>query len=225
MQPIRRLVAAGAALLVAPFVTAISLAAPAQAAVTPLAAPHAAAASSPGASVPFTEYLAATQGATNATVLPVDYNLGTLQSEATGRQAVELIGQGQYVSFTLTSAANAVDFHYSIPDSLNGGGITEPLDLYVGSTLTTALPLSSQYAWLYGTQATVTNTPGVGEADTLVPHDFFDDVRYQFSSTLRPARSSSCRWTPGTTRPGTRSTRRTSTTWRRRPRSPRTRST
>ena len=179
MQPIRRLVAAGAALLVAPFVTAISLAVPAQAATV-----HAASAATAGASVPFTEYLAATQAATNGTVLPVDYNLGTLQSEATGRQAVELIGQGQYVSFTLTTAANAVDFHYSIPDSLNGGGITEPLDLYVGSTLTKALSLSSQYAWLYGTQATVTNTPGVGEADTLVPHDFFDDVRYQFSSTL-----------------------------------------
>jgi hypothetical protein len=176
-------VAAGAALLVAPFVTAISLATPAQALTAPAATVHAAAASA-GASVPFTEYLAATQGSTNGTVLPVDYNLGTLQSEATGRQAVELIGQGQYVSFTLTTAANAVDFHYSIPDSLSGGGITEPLDLYVGNTLTTALSLSSQYAWLYGTQATVTNTPGVGEADTLVPHDFFDDVRYQFSSTL-----------------------------------------
>jgi hypothetical protein len=185
MQPIRRLVAAGAALLVAPFVTAISLAAPAQALTTPAAPVHAAAAAaSAGATVPFTEYLAATQGATNGTVLPVDYNLGTLQSEATGRQAVELIGQGQYVSFTLTTAANAVDFHYSIPDSLSGGGLTEPLDLYVGNTLTKTLSLTSQYAWLYGSQATVTNTPTVGEADTMVPHDFFADVRYQFSSTL-----------------------------------------
>ena len=86
MQPIRRLVAAGAALLVAPFVTAIGLAAPAQA----LATHPAASAATAGASVPFTEYLAATQGATNGTVLPVDYNLGTLQSEATGRQAVEI---------------------------------------------------------------------------------------------------------------------------------------
>jgi hypothetical protein len=172
MQSIRRLVAVSAALLVAPFVTAVSLAGPAHAA------------SSPGASVPFTEYLAATQGATNGTVLPVDYNLGSLQSEATGRQAVELIGQGQYVSFTLTTAANAVDFHYSIPDSLSGGGITQPLDLYVGNTLTKSLSLTSQYSWLYGSQATVTNTPGVGEADTLVPHDFFADARYQFSSTL-----------------------------------------
>ena len=184
MQPIRRLVAAGAALLVAPFVTAIGLAAPAQAVATAHPAASAASPATAGATVPFTEYLAATQGATNGTVLPVDYNLGTLQSEATGRQAVELIGQGQYVSFTLTTAANAVDFHYSIPDSLSGGGITEPLDLYVGGTLTKTLPLTSQYSWLYGSQATGTNTPTVGEADTMVPHDFFADVRYQFSSTL-----------------------------------------
>jgi hypothetical protein len=174
MQSLKRLAALTAALLVAPFAGAAIIAAPAHAASTP------------GASVPFTEYLAATSSGvtTNGTVLPVDYDLGTLQSEATGRQAVELIGQGQYVSFTLSAPANAVDFHYSIPDSLSGGGITEPLDLYVGGTLTTALSLTSQYSWLYGTQATVTNTPSVGEADTMVPHDFFDDVRYQFSSTL-----------------------------------------
>ena len=174
MQSLKRLAALTAALLVAPFAGAAIIAAPAHAATTP------------GASVPFTEYLAATSSgvATNGTVLPVDYDLGTLQSEATGRQAVELIGQGQYISFTLSTAANAVDFHYSIPDSLGGGGITEPLDMYVGNTLTTALSLTSQYSWLYGSQATVTNTPTVGEADTMVPHDFFDDVRYQFSSTL-----------------------------------------
>jgi Pectate lyase superfamily protein/F5/8 type C domain len=153
-----------------------------------LAAPGAVqAASSPGASTPFTEYLAATQGTTNATVLPVDYQYGSLQAEATGRQAVELTGQGQYVSFTLTAAANAVDFHYAIPDSPSGGGLTAPLDLYVNGTLSTALSLTSDYSWLYGNYP-YSNTPIVGEPDgsggTQVPHDFYDDVRYHFSSTL-----------------------------------------
>ena len=186
MQPKRRLVATSAALLVAPFVTAISLAAPAHAVTAPAAVtPRAAAASSPGATVPFTEYLAATSSnaSTNGTVLPPNYNFGTLQSEATGRQAVELVGQGQYVSFTLTTSANAVDFHYALPDSPAGGGITAPLDMYVNGTLTTALSMTSQDSWLYGPY-TFTSTPSVGEADTDVPHDFFDDVRYQFPSTL-----------------------------------------
>ena len=184
MQTIRRLAAAGTALLVAPLVTAITLAAPAHAAA-PHAFPEAGTAAAAGAPVPFTEYLAATDAnaSTNGTVLPANYNFGTLQSEATGRQAVELVGQGQYVSFTLTSAANAVDFHYALPDSTNGGGITAPLDMYVGGTLATALSLTSTDSWLYGPY-TFTSTPSVGEADTDVPHDFFNDVRYQFSSTL-----------------------------------------
>ena len=148
----------------------------------------ASAASSPGASTPFTEYLAATQGTTNGTVLPVDYQYGSLQAEATGRQAVELTGQGQYVSFTLTSSANAVDFRYAIPDSASGGGLTEPLDLYANGTLSTALSLTSQYSWLYGAYP-YSNTPSVGvpgggNTGTEVPHDFYNDVRYQFPSTL-----------------------------------------
>jgi hypothetical protein len=164
----------------------IAAAALAACGLTALAGP-ARAASAPGAPVPFTEYLAATQGTTNGTVLPVDYQYGSLQAEATGRQAVELIGSGQYLSFTLTAAANAVDFHYAIPDSSGGGGQTQPLDLYVDNTLTTALSLTSDYSWLYGGYPW-SNTPSVGEpggtGGTEVPHDFYNDVRYQFGSTL-----------------------------------------
>jgi hypothetical protein len=145
------------------------------------AAPRAEAAA-PGAPVPFTEYNAVS-AATNGTILAPDYYFGSLASEATGRQAVQLIGQGQYVAFTLTAPANAVDFHYAIPDSLSGGGITDPLDLYVNNTLTTSLSLTSDDSWLYGPY-TFTSTPSVGEADTDVPHDFYNDVRYMFGSTL-----------------------------------------
>jgi hypothetical protein len=160
---------------------AVALATPLLAAVTATAR----AASGPGAPVPFTEYAAATSSsvATNGTVLAPDYQYGTLQSEATGRQAVELIGQGQYVSFTLTASANAVDFHYAIPDSADGTGLTEPLDLYVNGTLTTALSLTSKYSWLYGAYP-FTNTPSVGQPNGEVPHDFYNDVRYKFASTL-----------------------------------------
>ena len=145
------------------------------------------AATAPGAAVPFTEYLAATQAATTGTVLPVDYQFGSLQAEATGRQAVQLTGQGQYVSFTLTAAANAVDLHYAIPDAPGGGGLTAPLDLYVNGSLTTALSLTSAYSDLYG-EYPYSNTPSVGEpggtSGSQVPHDFYNDTRYQFSSTL-----------------------------------------
>jgi F5/8 type C domain/Abnormal spindle-like microcephaly-assoc'd, ASPM-SPD-2-Hydin len=172
-SPLRFLAEVTAAVLAVPLLAVVASAAPAHAASTP------------GAPVAFTEYNAATSSnvATNGTVLAPDYDFGTIQSEATGRQAVELVGQGKYVSFTLTTAANAVDFHYAIPDSLAGGGITAPLDLYVGNTLTTPLSMTSDYSYLYGPY-TFTNTPSVGEADTDVPHDFYNDVRYKFSSTL-----------------------------------------
>ena len=136
-----------------------------------------------GASTPFTEYNAATQGTTNGTVLAPDYQYGSLQAEATGRQAVQLVGQGKYVSFKLTKAANAVDFHYAIPDSLEGGGITAPLDLYVNGKLSTALSLTSEFSWLYGTYP-YTNTPFVSQPDGEVPHGYYNDVRYQFPDTL-----------------------------------------
>ncbi|QMU70934.1 discoidin domain-containing protein [Streptacidiphilus sp. P02-A3a] len=148
-----------------------------------LPATSAAAATTPGATVPFTEYLAQ-DAATNGTVLAPDYTVGTLASEATGRQAVQLIGQGKYVTFTLTAPANAVDFHYSIPDSVSGGGITAPLSLYVNGTYNQALSLTSQYSWEYGTQATETNTPTIGALGVSTGHDFYNDVRAMFSSTL-----------------------------------------
>ncbi|MDI5967081.1 choice-of-anchor D domain-containing protein [Streptantibioticus silvisoli] len=148
-----------------------------------LPAGQAAAATVPGASVPFTEYLAAS-ASTNGSVLAPDYTYGSLASEATGRQAVQLVGQGKYVQFTLTAPANAVDFHYAIPDSLDGTGLTAPLSLYVNGTKTQDLQLTSQDSWLYGAY-TFTNNPGdVGDPQSAVPHDFYNDVRTMFPSVL-----------------------------------------
>ena len=45
----------------------------------------------------------------------------TLPAEASGRKAVKLT-PGQYVEFTLPSAANAITVRYSIPDAPTGGG-------------------------------------------------------------------------------------------------------
>lgn len=138
-----------------------------------------------GAALPFTELNAATSPGTqtNGVRLGPDYQYGSLAAEATGRRAVQLSGKGQYVSFRLTRAANAVDFHYAVPDALRGGGITAPLDLYVNGRHATTLQLTSQFSWLYGTYP-FTNTPFTGQPDGQVPHDFYNDVRYSFGRTL-----------------------------------------
>jgi Pectate lyase superfamily protein/F5/8 type C domain len=183
---LRATAAIAAALLATPFAAAAPAFAGAAPAVPSTTAGSAAQlAQTAGASVPFTEYNAATSRSahTNGTVLAQDFQYGSLQAEATGRQAVQLTGPGKYVSFTLTAPANAVDFHYSIPDALAGGGINAPLDLYVDNSLTTALPLTSEFSWLYGNYP-YTNTPFVSQPDGEVPHDFYNDVRYQFAKTL-----------------------------------------
>ncbi len=115
-----------------------------------------------GADVAFLE-----QEAENAThtgsVIGPDRTAYTLPAEASGRTAVRLT-PGQYVEFTLPAKANALTVRYSIPDAPNGGGITAPLGVRVGSDSRT-MTLTSQYSWLYN-QYPFSNDPN---ADLLHP--------------------------------------------------------
>ena len=130
-----------------------------------------------GATLPYVEY-EAESAATTGTVIGPDRTYLTMASEASGRKAVKLSAQGQYVEFTLTQAANAIDLRYSIPDSSDGTGLTTPLSLYVNGTYSKALTLTSKYSWLYGGYP-YDNTPGDGSA-----HHFFDETHVLLGSTL-----------------------------------------
>jgi Pectate lyase superfamily protein/F5/8 type C domain len=130
-----------------------------------------------GAAVPFTEY-SAVGAASNGTVIGPSDNLYTLPAEAVERTAVTLSGAGQYVDFTLTQPANAVDLRYSIPDSADGTGLTTPLHVYVNGQQRPDLTLSSVYDWFYGSYP-FTNDP----AD-LGGHHMYDDVRTLLGRTL-----------------------------------------
>ncbi|MEU5942816.1 glycosyl hydrolase family 28-related protein [Micromonospora sp. NPDC047548] len=112
-----------------------------------------------GASVGFVEQ-EAEYAATNGTVIGPDRSAYTLPAEASGRRAVKLTA-GQYVEFTLPSAANAITVRYSIPDAPGGGGITSPLDVSVNRGPKRTMALTSQYAWLYN-QYPFTNDPTAG---------------------------------------------------------------
>ncbi|GIF10005.1 discoidin domain-containing protein [Actinoplanes teichomyceticus] len=124
-----------------------------------------------GATVPFTE-IEAEAAATNGTSTGTDRTYGTLSSEASGREAVTLDAAGEYVEFTLTKPANAVTFRYSVPD-----GRTASLDLRTGATLIATVPVTSRYAWYYGSYP-FTNNPGDGR-----PHHFYDETRAMFGTT------------------------------------------
>jgi hypothetical protein len=121
-----------------------------------------------GASVPFTEY-EAENAATNGTIIGPDFTQGALATEASGREAVQLSAQGQYVQFTLTQPANAFDVHYAVPQGSSG-----TLSVYVnGTKLSQELSLTSAYSYITTSDITGSMT-----------HKFYDDARMMFGQTL-----------------------------------------
>ncbi len=137
-----------------------------------------------GAPAPFIEYRAGGAGVrTNGHLLGPNFNFGTVAAEATGRRAVLLAGRGRYVSFTLTAPANGMTLHYAIPDAPAGGGLTEPLSLYINDRFVTSLRLTSKYSWLYGPYS-FRKQPALGMPGFNPPHDFYNDARYLFPALL-----------------------------------------
>jgi hypothetical protein len=137
---------------------------------------------SPGANVPWTTYDYVAGNMTNgggATIIGPPAQLSsinatltdTIQMEASGGQAVELTGTGQYAELTAQAPANSIVVRYCVPDTATGGGTNYTISLYTNGVFVQKLPLTSQYTWLYGSYPFV-NTPGSGS-----PRNFFDEVR------------------------------------------------
>src|ERR1700733_9850217 len=120
-----------------------------------------------GATVPFTEY-EAESASTNGTIIGPSFAQGSLPSEASGREAVQLTATGQYVKFTLTSPANAFDLHYALNQGASG-----TLSVYVnGTKLSQELNLTSAYSYI--TTSSITGS---------MTHKFYDDARMMFGQT------------------------------------------
>ncbi len=121
-----------------------------------------------GATIPYDE-IQAEDAATTGTIIGPDRTFTQLAAEASGRRAVTLSQQGQYVEFTLPHAANSIGVRYSIPDSEEGTGSTAPLGFYINGERQPDLILTSKYSWFYG-GFPFSNIPGEGK-----PHHFFDE--------------------------------------------------
>ncbi len=119
--------------------------------------------------LPYAE-VQAEDSVTTGTIIGPDRHYPSLAGEATGRRAVTLSGQGQYVEFTVPQSANSIVIRYSIPDSANGAGLTAPLSLYINGTRQADLSLTSKYSWFYGTYP-FNNNPG-----DVRPHHYYDEV-------------------------------------------------
>lgn len=123
-----------------------------------------------GADLPYTTYEAEGME-TNGQLVSGSRNYGTLSAESSGRQAVTLAAEGDYVSFKAAAAANFLNLRYSIPDSADGTGQDATLSLYVNGQKRGTLALTSKFGWVYG-KYPYSNNPADGDA-----HRFYDEAQ------------------------------------------------
>ncbi|MFC6155554.1 galactose-binding domain-containing protein [Kribbella jiaozuonensis] len=148
----------------------------------------AAAATTAGATVPFTSYeaeagaLGGGATAVSLTAAPTtQYSSPSL--EASGHAYAHLAGTGQSVQWTNTTGApiSAITVRVSIPDSSAGGGQTSTLNLYVDGGLRQALNVNSKQTWLYeGNNNYNGNSQNPSDGS---PRVFFDETRTLVTGT------------------------------------------
>jgi parallel beta-helix repeat protein len=129
-----------------------------------------------GANLLFITY-EAEESNTNGEVLAFDTTYRSVSSESSGRRAVKLQKNGDYVEFKLKEASDGFILRFCIPDSSNGQGIQANISLYVNGTKSGQIELTSKFAWIYG------NYPYTSTPDNL-PHRYFDETKIFLSETL-----------------------------------------
>ena len=130
-----------------------------------------------GAPLDFAEY-EAENGVTNGRIVGPDRNFATLASEASGRRAVVLEDQGDYVEFTLSAPANALTVRYALLDGPEGKPVDARLGVYAGSRRIGELAVTSRYCCYYG-RYPFTKHPADGNG-----HHFFDHARMLLDEVL-----------------------------------------
>ncbi|WIM95072.1 discoidin domain-containing protein [Actinoplanes oblitus] len=126
-----------------------------------------------GANMPYDMY-EAEDGAVagGAAVVGPNRTIGDLAGEASGRKAVTLNQTGSSVSWTTRNATNTVVARFSIPD-----GTTSSINVYVNGALNKTLPLTSKYAWLYGSETAPQNS-GSG------PRHIYDEANLMLTGSF-----------------------------------------
>ena len=110
-----------------------------------------------GASVPYTRYEAEEASRSDGTSLERSDDLESTAIEASGQSYVALKDQDSSLDFTATSAANALDLRFTLPDHTSGR-----VDVRVNNETVATLDLSSESAWQYVGGSSVYDESGAG---------------------------------------------------------------
>ena len=126
-----------------------------------------------GATVPYTRYEAEEASRSNGTSLERSDDLESTAIEASGQSYVALKDQDSSLDFTATSAANALDLRFTLPDHTSG-----KVQVYINNDLAATLTLSSETAWQYVYKESVYDEP------TLAPGTAHKRFRFDEVHTL-----------------------------------------
>ena len=110
-----------------------------------------------GATVPYTRYEAEEASRSDGTTLERSDDIESTAIEASGQSYVALNGKNSSVDFTATTAANALDLRFTLPDHASGR-----VDVRVNNETVATLDLSSETAWQYVGGDHVYDEPGEG---------------------------------------------------------------
>lgn len=110
-----------------------------------------------GASVPYTRYEAEEASRSDGTTLERSDDLESTAIEASGQSYVALNNKNSSVDFTATSAVNALDLRFTLPDHTSGR-----VDVRVNNETVATLDLSSESAWQYVGGSSVYDESGAG---------------------------------------------------------------
>ncbi len=135
-----------------------------------------------GATMPYTDYLAAQGSYGGGAILHSDPNYSDTQiaDEATNQAYVGLPSNGSYVQWTINQGGAGVDMRFTMPDSSSGMGNTGSLDCYVNGTKVTTVNLTSYYAYQYFTSGDPADAPNGGTAAFQ-----FDEVHFVLPTALK----------------------------------------
>ena len=126
-----------------------------------------------GAAVPYTRYEAEEASRSDGTTLERSDNLESTAIEASGQSYVVLNGKNSSVDFTASTAANALDLRFTLPDHKSG-----QVQVYINNDLAATLTLSSETAWQYVYKESVYDEP------TLAPGTAHKRFRFDEVHTL-----------------------------------------